>query len=116
VKGTAKHGVTKFADYSKEEFKEKYLIHQQKTTFTAIEKKEITPTTVTNKLSKRIDWSNKQTTAIKDMSGCGASYATAVVEQIESDAIRDGLMTTEDSLSVQQIGKKISTTKPNLCR
>eukprot|EP01034_Spumella_vulgaris_P032202 gene32202-39764_t len=32
-----------------------------------------------------------------------SSYITAVVEQLESDAIRGGLMTSGDSLSVEQI-------------
>eukprot|EP01034_Spumella_vulgaris_P031525 gene31525-38934_t len=103
MKGTAKHGITKFADLSKDDFKEQYLIHQQKEVLISIPKKIFTPQVVSGKLSKKVDWTNKLTTSVKELSGCAASYASAVVQQIESDSIRAGLMTTEDSLSTQQI-------------
>jgi hypothetical protein len=52
-----------------------------------------------------VDWTEKYTTAIKNQgSFCrGASYVFACVEQVESDAIRKGLITISDNLSVQQI-------------
>lgn len=50
------------------------------------------------------DWTGVYTTPVNDQGdGCsGASWAFAAVEQIESDAIRKGVMTTSDALSVQQ--------------
>ena len=53
-----------------------------------------------------VDWSASGiTTPVNDQgTGCrGASWAFTAIEQIESDAIRKGYLTTADTLSVQQL-------------
>ena len=55
--------------------------------------------------SSYVDWSTSLTTPVNDQgTGCrGASWAFTAVQQIESDAVRKGYLTTSDALSVQQL-------------
>jgi cathepsin F len=119
VGGEAIHGVTKFSDLTSDEFTENYLMSGY-WTGTAIadhtrrlsEKKSGNTEGAKNSLRRglqdvtvtNIDWSTSLLTPVQDQgSGCrGASWAFAGAEQIESDAIRKGIITTSDYLSAQQ--------------
>jgi cathepsin F len=96
----ALHGITKFADLSTDEFKKVSLGYK--------------PLTTTNNAKPvyldsydgnetYINWADVYTTAVKDQGYCGSCWAFSATEQIESDAIRMGLLTTSDALSPEQI-------------
>ena len=104
--GTAKHGITKFSDLSYPEFKQKYLMQ-----FDKQYKPEGRPTipyanfeykkTIDPKDSRQtliVDWSERgYTTPVETQgSNCAGSWAFAANEQIESDAIRVGLLSLEE--------------------
>ena len=60
------------------------------------------PTSVSN---FAMDWSTTMATSINNQANCGSCWAHSATEQLESDAIRLGLMTNSDTnkLSVQQM-------------
>jgi C1A family cysteine protease len=118
--GTAVHGVTRFADMSQEEFKKNFL------GFTATDdKSELLKdansgsteyqsriskhtTTVgsgdsTDSSSTTVSWVGVYTTPIKDQGYCGSCWAFSTIQQIESDAIMNNYLTTDDWLSPQQL-------------
>jgi hypothetical protein len=96
----AVHGITKFADLSNDEFKKVSLGY-----------KPLTSATNANPIyldaydgnKTYINWANIYTTAVKDQGYCGSCWAFSATEQIETDAIRLGLLTTSDTLSPEQI-------------
>jgi len=97
----AVHGITKFADFSSGEFKQVSLGYKPNTNANANAKN-----IQLNKYSGNesyVNWADVYTTAVKDQGYCGSCWAFSATEQIESDAIRLGLLTTSDALSPEQI-------------
>jgi hypothetical protein len=96
----AVHGITKFADLSNDEFKKVSLGYKPLTSVTNA-KSIYLDAYDGNKTY--INWANIYTTAVKDQGYCGSCWAFSATEQIETDAIRLGLLTTSDTLSPEQI-------------
>jgi len=103
---TCTHGITKFADLSEDEFKTKYLGYVSNNTINTTNS-DNNMTVVSVPIYKGdktiVDWSDKYTTPVKDQGYCGSCWAFSAAEQIESDSIRTGLLTTDDLLSPEQI-------------
>jgi len=97
----AVHGITKFADFSSGEFKQVSLGYKPNINMNTNSK-----SIQLNKYSGNetyVNWADVYTTAVKDQGYCGSCWAFSATEQIESDAIRIGLLTTSDALSPEQI-------------
>ena len=94
------HGITKFADLSKDEFAKSSLGYKPSSSMNT------TKFVYTNKYEGSetyVNWADLYTTSVKDQGYCGSCWAFSATEQIESDAIRLGLLTTSDTLSPEQI-------------
>lgn len=127
-KKAAVHGVTKFADLSESEFKRAYLTFKKNTDVTLkkfgteapeealVDKKESADDRRQRRAERRalkdgnkkgdanvVNWSGVLTTPVNDQGYCGSCWAFSAVQQLESDSIRAGYMTPDDSLSVQQL-------------
>jgi len=107
--GTAVHGITQFADISPGEFKKYYLgyVAPSAEAKAAVQPSKVEKYTGT---AKSVNWANVYTTSINNQGYCGSCWAFSAVQQIESDAIRAGLLTTKDKLSSQQVVSCDSTT------
>jgi hypothetical protein len=97
----AVHGITKFADLSEEEFRKISLGYKPADDNNANAK--IVYTNHYEGDVTYINWADVYTTPVKDQGYCGSCWAFSATEQIESDAIRLGLLTTSDTLSPEQI-------------
>ena len=103
--GTATHGVTIFADLSEDEFKT-YLGFKESDASRARRALSISKKAKVAKYTgddNVVNWADVYTTSVKDQGYCGSCWAFSATEQIESDSIRTGILTTSDSLSPQQI-------------
>lgn len=98
--GSARHGITKFADLTQAEFESMYLdsrtaSHMRKMNATRVEAPRGTTTGA-------VDYTASQTTAVKDQGNCGSCWAHAAAQQIESDGMRQYGNPSSLELSVQQ--------------
>jgi C1A family cysteine protease len=127
INGSGVHGVTKFSDLTSEEFVSMYLMdsfsrklvsnlkHEAPrkltdlTTDTSSDLTDASSESSPNRVAGSdptltyIDWSSSITTEVKNAGSCGGSWAIAAVSQVESDAIKEGLLTKTRPLSVQQV-------------
>ena len=128
--GEAIHGITKFSDYSNDEFLEYFLMTEYegatiqeaqgggltpvRTKYRHLSEKEIEEVKNRNKKNRKVqedvtatfvDWTDKYTTPVYDQgNNCrGASWAFSAIEQVESDSIRKGVMSSDETLSVQEL-------------
>jgi len=101
-KGSAKHGITQFADMSQDEFKKTHLTatsNSEKQASADGFHKVLDKVEYTGRLNS-VDWSGVYTTPVKDQGYCGSCWAFSATEQLESDAMR--VLGTNDLLSVEQ--------------
>ncbi len=103
------HGITKFADLDTTEIS-KYLFGFRKRSSAGVQaaskmRSAYSPPTKSASVEEpaSVDWSSSMATPVKDQGYCGSCWAFSATEQIESDAIRAGILSTDDSLSPQQI-------------
>ena len=107
--GSAVHGITKFSDLTDEEFASTFLGFKASTATGALNKKSaITEDQRVSAASviaahETVDWYLTHTTEVRNQGYCGSCWAFSAAEQIESDSIRAGLLTTSDTLSPEQI-------------
>lgn len=118
--GTARHGINKFTGWTEEELAK--LRGAKKPEKSSSDKTDSSGSSdsITTKLNKRgvatptsvalysgtatsKDWSDVYTTAVRDQGYCGGCWAFSAVAQMESDGIRQGLLSASDALSPQQL-------------
>jgi len=102
------HGVTKFADYTQDEFAKMFMGFvpaDAETKKTRMEKQKAITVHPTSSSKTSVDWTGVYTTSVNDQDRCASSWAWSASQQIESDAIRLGLIPLSDAfkLSPQQI-------------
>merc|ERR1712010_95912 len=101
AEGEAEHGINKFADLTRDEFRAMYLGYTPEHRSSDPETEELAPTLNTSSVSS-VDWRTKGVlTPVKDQAQCGSCWAFSATEQIETNWKMAGNELV--SLSPQQI-------------
>ena len=104
---TAVHGVTQFADLSEDEISDYLLGYKKPSSKDA--RRQLKVKSGVAKVEKytgnetNVNWAGVYTTSVNNQGYCGSCWAFSTAEQLESDSIRAGYLTTDDKLSVQQL-------------
>ena len=107
VGGSAIHGVGPFADLNDDEMKLKRGLLKTKSSSTSGLQIKTAHVPDHDGLISKSNWVDLYTTTGRDVTtnqgDCGDCWAFSSVNQIESDALRAGIITRDQSLSVQQV-------------
>ena len=109
--GSAVHGITKFADLSAHEFRTYFLSsyrknHDRKQLMKqgiVKYRDDVVLTPGTTDVGGVVDWTGIYAGDVQNQGYCGSCWAFAVSEQVQADGIREGHLTLDQTLSVQQI-------------
>lgn len=100
--GGAVHGITRFADLTQEEFAERFLNSRVAHNMQNMNATKVQVVPLNGAVGS-VDYTGKQTTAIKDQGNCGSCWAHAAAQQMESDGMRLNGNPASLELSVQQL-------------
>lgn len=115
VNGTAVHGITRFTDLTEAEYISTYLMSETTESRNRRLEKQANGQLVPSRRQLSIDgargdptlvyvdWSTDYTTEMKNTGDCASSWAVAASMQVESDAIRENIISKYDPLSSQQV-------------
>ena len=115
VNGTAVHGITRFTDLTATEYLSTYLMSESTESIQRrLEKQASGQLAPRRQLSSSdgargdptlvyVDWSTDYTSEMKNTGDCASSWAVAASMQVESDSIRENVISKYNPLSSQQV-------------